>query len=251
MKPLSSFTTICQVSNDMNPVVALIDCRLGLEVARHLSTRGDLVGLVVHPLSRRSYIDERHLNEFACWVETWPNGLDKIRHVSPKYILSVQFGFRLSCAWLKSASVAPLNLHPGYLPDNKGRATTAWPILDGSRAGVTLHVMNAAFDDGPYVARDEVPVYEEDTGQSLAERVEAAALCLFKQSWPKIDELQPREQESGGAYHSLSDIQNVRLSESEIGAVKKMRARSFRDRGVRYEADGHIYEARVIVSKVT
>jgi methionyl-tRNA formyltransferase len=234
----------------MVKTVALVDCRLGLEVARYLEGRGELAGLVLHPLSRRNYIDERDVRDFKCWIETWPHGLDAARAARPDYLLSVQFGFRVTKDWLELPDCLPLNVHPGYLPDNRGRAPTAWPILDGSRAGVTLHVMTERFDAGPWLAREEVPVYPEDTGDTLAERVEATALCLIKHVWPKIGELDAIPQEPSGAYHSYNDIMGVTLTNSDVAVVDKLRARVYHGRGMRFERDDHMYEVRVDISRI-
>jgi formyl transferase-like protein len=231
-------------------VVALVDCRLGLEVARYLEGRGELAGLVIHPRSHRNYIDDRDLRDWTCWVATWPEGLDAAAAAGPDYLLSVQFGFRVTKDWLALPDCTPLNVHPGFLPDNMGRAPTAWPILDGSRAGVTLHVMTEEFDAGPWLAREEVPVYPEDTGDTLAERVEATALCLVKHAWPRIGELEPVEQEPGGTYHSYKDIMGVTLTDGDLAILDKLRARVYHGRGLRFRRGDHTYEVRVDVSRV-
>lgn len=206
----------------MSTVLALIDCRLGLEIARYLEARGELVGLVVHPSSKRTYITESNIRSFQCPVVVWPEGLDILRDSRPDFLLSVQFGYRVPKSWLEVPVRLPLNIHPGYLPDNRGRAPMAWPIMDQSRAGVTLHVMNEEFDAGPWIAREEVPVYGEDTGHSLAERVEATALSQFRRTWPAIEDLEPVPQEAGGTYHSLPDILNVELTDNEFQVLDKL-----------------------------
>lgn len=231
-------------------VVAMVDCRLGLEVARYLDGRGELVGLVLHPPGQRNYIAERDVKDLSCWVETWPNGLDMAREAHLDYLLSVQFGFRVPKNWLELPASLPINVHPGYLPDNKGRAPTAWPILDGSRAGVTLHVMTEEFDAGPWLAREEVPVYSEDTGDTLAERVEATALSLIKHSWPHIDQLEAHPQEPDGAYHSFADIMGVTLSDADLAVVDKLRARVYHGNGMRFQRGDHTYEIRVDLKKL-
>lgn len=230
--------------------VALIDCRLGLEIAKYLHARNELAGLVVHPPERRNYIDDADLAGFSCWVENWPNGLEVTRATRPDYLLSVQFGFRVPMEWLKLPDCLPLNMHPGFLPDNKGRAPTAWPILDGSRAGVTLHVMTIDFDAGPWLAREDVPVYPEDTGDTLAQRVEATGLCLFRHTWPRIADLEPITQEPGGAYHSHADIMDITLTDAEVEVVDKLRARVYHRSGLRFQRGDHLYEVRVDVDRI-
>jgi hypothetical protein len=95
-----------------------------------------------------------------------------------------------------------------------------------------------------------VPVYREDTGDTLAERVEAAAYCLIKQVWPRINDLEAVEQGPGGAYHSFADIMGVTLTDADMVVIDKLRARVYHGRGLRFARDGQVYEVRVDISRV-
>jgi len=234
----------------MTSVVALIDCRLGIEMAKWLDSRGELAGVVVHPDQNRNQISDQEIEGLSAWNAVWPDGLDQARALQPDYLLSVQFGYRIPREWLDVARLWPLNVHPGYLPDNRGRAPSAWPILNGSKAGVTLHVMNEGLDEGPWIIREEAPVYLDDTGDSLADRVEAVAFSMLKREWPTLGSRALNEQSDEGTYHSLQEILGVVLSPSEWITIDKLRARMYHGHGMVAERDGHRYEVRVEIERV-
>lgn len=65
-----------------------------------------------------------------------------------------------------------LNIHPSLLPKYKGLNTHARAIDAGdTEAGCTVHEVTAALDDGPILGQARVPVYPDDTAQTLAARV--------------------------------------------------------------------------------
>lgn len=65
-----------------------------------------------------------------------------------------------------------LNIHPSLLPKYKGLNTHARAIDAGDTvAGCTVHEVTAALDDGPILGQARVPVYPDDTAQTLAARV--------------------------------------------------------------------------------
>ena len=70
-----------------------------------------------------------------------------------------------------------LNVHPSLLPAFGGRgmygARVHRAVLDyGAQfSGATVHLVDDAYDTGPVVLQDTVPVYEDDTPEALAARV--------------------------------------------------------------------------------
>lgn len=65
-----------------------------------------------------------------------------------------------------------LNIHPSLLPDFKG----LYPQRQALKAGVTesgcsVHYVDAGVDTGPVILQRRVPVYPDDTEDSLAERI--------------------------------------------------------------------------------
>jgi phosphoribosylglycinamide formyltransferase-1 len=78
-----------------------------------------------------------------------------------------------------------LNIHPALLPEFGGegmygeRVHQAVVAARCSESGATVHLVDSDYDTGPIVAQERVPVLENDTPESLAERVIAAEHRLY------------------------------------------------------------------------
>jgi phosphoribosylglycinamide formyltransferase-1 len=65
-----------------------------------------------------------------------------------------------------------LNIHPSLLPSFPGMATHRQALQAGVKVhGATVHFVTPMLDHGPIVAQVVVPVLEDDTEQSLEQRV--------------------------------------------------------------------------------
>jgi phosphoribosylglycinamide formyltransferase-1 len=65
-----------------------------------------------------------------------------------------------------------LNIHPSLLPSFTGMATHRQALEAGVKVhGATVHFVTAMLDHGPIVAQAVVPVLEDDTEQTLQQRV--------------------------------------------------------------------------------
>jgi phosphoribosylglycinamide formyltransferase-1/phosphoribosylamine--glycine ligase/phosphoribosylglycinamide formyltransferase/phosphoribosylformylglycinamidine cyclo-ligase len=73
-----------------------------------------------------------------------------------------------------------LNIHPSLLPKYPGLDTHARAIAAGdTTAGCTVHLVSEGVDEGPILARAEVPVLPDDTPATLAQRVLHAEHTLY------------------------------------------------------------------------
>ena len=76
-----------------------------------------------------------------------------------------------------------INIHPSLLPAFKGLDTHQRAIDAGVKThGVSIHLVNAALDDGPLILQASLAVAETDTAKSLADRV----LQLEHQIYPFV-----------------------------------------------------------------
>ena len=76
-----------------------------------------------------------------------------------------------------------LNIHPSLLPKYPGLDTHARAIAAGdSEAGCTVHLVTEGVDDGPVLGQAAVPVLEDDTPASLAQRVLTSEHQLYPQA---------------------------------------------------------------------
>lgn len=73
-----------------------------------------------------------------------------------------------------------LNIHPSLLPAHRGLDTHARALAAGdTRHGCSVHVVTEGLDEGPVIARAEVPVLPGDTAETLAARVLAEEHALY------------------------------------------------------------------------
>ena len=115
-----------------------------------------------------------------------------------------------------------LNLHPAYLPDNRGWHTPSWAILNQTRFGATLHFMREGIEEGDIVHQREIPVEAADTADALYERALDLEFEVFRKAWPGLlrDQYRrTRQPESAGLTHRKTDlaatgIQTVELEEN-------------------------------------
>lgn len=65
-----------------------------------------------------------------------------------------------------------LNIHPSLLPSFRGMHSHQQALEAGVKIhGCTVHFVSPEVDDGPIIAQIAVPVFAEDTEETLAERV--------------------------------------------------------------------------------
>ena len=79
-----------------------------------------------------------------------------------------------------------VNMHPSYLPYNRGKDPNFWAIVDRTSFGATLHYVNAGIDSGDIIARESIPVTWEDTGKTLYDKSLRALVGLFKSNYDSI-----------------------------------------------------------------
>jgi phosphoribosylglycinamide formyltransferase-1 len=73
-----------------------------------------------------------------------------------------------------------VNIHPSLLPKYTGLDTHARAIKAGdSHGGCTVHLVTATLDEGPVLGQMQVAIREDDTPESLAERVKLAEHQLY------------------------------------------------------------------------
>jgi phosphoribosylglycinamide formyltransferase-1 len=67
---------------------------------------------------------------------------------------------------------AVLNIHPSLLPSFPGLDAQQQAIEHGVRvSGATVHLVTDSLDNGPIIAQAAVPVFDDDTRDTLAARI--------------------------------------------------------------------------------
>ena len=215
---------------------------LGWQVCRWLLERGErIVGAALHPEKKRKYCNEI-LTNLPSNVPVFqgnrlknPETINKVKSLNPDIGISILFDYILKGSFINIFPERCINLHPAYLPFNRGQYPNVWSIVEGTLAGTTLHYIDEGIDTGNIIAQKEVQVEPVDTGESLYKKLEQASLELFKEAWPNILEnrVPGVEQYKGnGTYHRKRDVEDIDEIdlEKEYSAqhlINILRARTF------------------------
>ena len=80
-----------------------------------------------------------------------------------------------------------LNIHPSLLPSFPGLNAQKQALENRATvSGCTVHYVDETLDGGPIIAQREVPVHEDDTVESLSERILAEEHKLYPEAVRRV-----------------------------------------------------------------
>jgi methionyl-tRNA formyltransferase len=173
----------------------------------------DVVFLGLNDLGTRVYewLLDRDGTDVRCLL-TDADQLDLIADLAPDVVVSVGFDHLVPESVLAVPDGGCLNLHPAYLPYNRGKSPNVWSIVEDTPAGVTLHYMDGTFDTGDVIARRRVETTFADTGRDLHRRLEDAGFDLFTDVWPDVETgtavAEPQDPDAGTS-HTTADFREL------------------------------------------
>ncbi len=145
--------------------------RLPVNIAAVISNRPDAKGLET---AARAGITVRSLDHKAfAGREAFDEALAAcIDEFAPDLVVLAGFMRILTPAFVTRYEGRLLNIHPSLLPSFPGLHTHQRALEEGVRIhGCTVHFVTAALDHGPVVVQAAVPVFDDDSEDSLADRV--------------------------------------------------------------------------------
>jgi methionyl-tRNA formyltransferase len=149
-------------------------------------------------------------------------GIKLIKSIKPDYIIGIHFPYIFPKSVLDIPKKGVINLHPAYLPYNKGWHTPTWSIWNNTPYGATLHFMDEGVDSGDIIGQKLLEIYPNDTADKLYDRVKKLELELFKEKWLSLitDSYVRCSQEQGeGDKHTRTDIESLQ----ELNLNEKIR----------------------------
>jgi methionyl-tRNA formyltransferase len=200
-------------------LVCFVNNWTGWQVLDYLQDQEDeIVGLVLHPAAKRTYGDEILGTcdpgpdaVFDGSTLRDPEVVEAIADLEPDLGVSVLFDYILRRPMLDLFPEGMINLHPAYLPYNRGQYPNVWSIVEGTPAGTTLHYIDEGIDTGDVIAQRRVEVDPDDTGETLYRKLERASVDLFRDTWPLIRAGEPPRfpQPEGGTSHRTADVERI------------------------------------------
>ncbi|SDG35544.1 phosphoribosylglycinamide formyltransferase [Desulfosporosinus hippei] len=86
----------------------------------------------------------------------------------------------LSPSFMREVSFPVLNIHPSLLPAFPGLHAQRQALEYGVKvSGCTVHFVDEGLDSGPIILQEAVPVLQEDTEESLSQRILAVEHRLY------------------------------------------------------------------------
>lgn len=134
--------------------------------------------------SRCRYLPEENISVGPGFQS--PDFIAKLRDLKLDYIFGIHFPYLVPESVLAVSGNGFLNLHPAYLPFNRGWHAPTWSILDGTPSGATLHFMDKGLDTGDIIHRKELQVVESDTADALYQKLKKIEFDVFKEAWPQL-----------------------------------------------------------------
>ena len=141
-------------------------------------------GLVVfHPARLRDHFTQVFLSSFQ------PDLIAVVAygHIFPPWMIDLP---RLGC----------VNLHASLLPRYRGAAPIPWAIIRGEHVtGVSTMKMDPGLDTGDVLLQREIEISDEDTTETLSERMSTLGARLVVETLRGLDraEIRPRPQQHG------------------------------------------------------
>ena len=155
-----------------------------------------------------------------------------LKELDLDYIISIHFPYIYPKKVLDIAKHGSINLHPAYLPYNRGWHTPTWAIYDDTPYGATLHFMDERLDSGDIINRKRLKIEPEDTADKIYRKALKLEKELFKESWNDLvayDYNSMKHDLEKGTKHNkdeIEKIQSIDLDEKvEVGRlIRKLRA---------------------------
>ena len=110
-----------------------------------------------------------------------PECVETLRKYNADVMVVIAFGQILPGTILEMTPYGCINVHASLLPKYRGAAPIQWSIIEGEAVtGVTTMQMDEGLDTGDMIMKKEVPIAEDETGESLHDKLAeaGAALCV-------------------------------------------------------------------------
>lgn len=115
--------------------------------------------------------------------------VEYLKSLEAELFVVAAFGQILSKEILEMPKYGCINIHGSLLPKYRGAAPIQWAILNGEKeTGITIMQMNEGLDTGDMLTKCIVPIENEDTGESLFDKMAASGAKLLLETLPLIEE---------------------------------------------------------------
>ena len=138
-----------------------------------------------------------------------PECVEELRKYNADVMVVVAFGQILPKEILDMTRWGCINVHASLLPKYRGAAPIQWAIIEGEEVtGVTTMQMDEGLDTGDMIMKTEVPITEDETGESLHDKLAEAGAKLCVETLKAVEDgtaVFEKQGESPTAYAKMLD----------------------------------------------
>lgn len=118
-----------------------------------------------------------------------PECVAELKKYQADAIVVVAFGQILPKEILEMTPYGCINVHASLLPKYRGAAPIQWAIISGEAVtGVTTMQMDEGLDTGDMILKTQVPITEDETGESLHDKLALAGAKLCVKTLKALEE---------------------------------------------------------------
>jgi phosphoribosylglycinamide formyltransferase 1 len=171
------------ISGGGSNLQAIIDAinagTINVEIVQVISSRPNTQGVL---RAKRAGIPTKELNKEVYETPAEANRLiaESFLSKGAEYVVMAGYMRKVTSEILDAFPRKVINLHPALLPAFIGAHAIRDAFDYGVKVtGVSVHFANAEYDKGPIIAQRSVEIYENDTLESLEERIHEAEHQLY------------------------------------------------------------------------
>lgn len=157
--------------------------------------------------------------------------IQQIKDLRPDLIVVVAYGFILPEEILNIPKFGVINIHASLLPKYRGASPIQAAILNGeNETGVSIMLLDEQMDHGPLLAQKSVAIINEDTFESLHDKLSQLGADLLLDTLPKYysEQIKPIPQdESKATYCQLIKKEDGKIDWTKPASEIERQVRAF------------------------
>lgn len=188
------------------------------------------------------------------------NTMLQLRDMSLDLIILAWWPYIIKECVIAIPKLGCLNLHPSYLPYNRGKDPNFWSLVEDVPYGVSIHFVTTGIDNGDIVFQSRIEKSWEDTGKTLYEKAVTKIVKLFADNFEHIKNGNlPRQPQdlSKGSFHrrkelDLASMIDLNKNYRARDLLNLLRARTFAPHPAAWFIDNdEKFEVRINIQKVS
>lgn len=153
----------------------------------------------------------------------------KIVDINPDLIITCAYGQIIPEELINLSRLGCINVHASLLPKYRGGAPIHWAKINGEeKTGVTIMYMDKNMDSGDIISQEELVINNEDTTESLFDKLSILGANLLIETLPSILEnnnnrIKQDETLVSYAYNIKREDERINFDDYGVNIINKIR----------------------------